>query len=284
MKLDKRRKYYIILDTETATLPFIKNLNDKDSQKMSLMYPLVYDIGWLIIDRKGRPYAKRNFLISETFSIPEIFNTAYYKEKRPMYLEKLKRGEITLTTWSQATDILVKDLQEVYAIGACNSMFDFKKAITFTERYINAVYSSNYDKWLNNMKAQVNYNLLNNTAPTNPNFDKDNFIFRGNKYPLFDVWGMACKHLINCQEYKEMCVKNKWFSPSGKYFSTTAEKIYRFITLDSGFIESHTALDDARIESEIFARIMKPTVKNFERGIIYFPFRILGTVTDYLTQ
>ena len=90
MKLDRRRNYYLVLDCETATLPYAMNFEGKDKQTISIAKPLIYDLGWQIIDRKGRVYDKKNFLISEIFSVPSVFNTAYYAEKRPIYLEKLK--------------------------------------------------------------------------------------------------------------------------------------------------------------------------------------------------
>ena len=73
--LDKRRKYYLILDTETATLPFVKSKNytEANRKKIAIMKPLVYDIGWKIIDRQGRTYRRKNYLISEIFCNWEIF-------------------------------------------------------------------------------------------------------------------------------------------------------------------------------------------------------------------
>ena len=47
------------------------------------------------------------------------------------------------------------------------------------------------------------------------------------------------------------------------------------------FDEAHTALDDAIIESELFAKIVKKHISNLTIGITYFPFRILGTVENF---
>jgi hypothetical protein len=70
-------------------------------------------------------------------------------------------------------------------------------------------------------------------------------------------------------------------SASGKFFKTSAETSYRFFKGNNDFIESHTAIDDAEIESELFAEIIKRTKNKYEMGIIYFPFRILGKVEDF---
>ena len=93
-KLDKRRKYYLILDCETATLPIAESFSADDRKKVAIAKPLIYDLGWQVADREGRVYRRKNFLISEIFSVPSIFNTAYYAAKRPIYIEKLNDSEL----------------------------------------------------------------------------------------------------------------------------------------------------------------------------------------------
>ena len=278
--LDKRRKYYLILDTETATLPFVKfeNYTEANRKKIAIMKPLVYDIGWKIIDRQGRTYRRKNYLISEIFCNWEIFSTAYYANKRPIYLDKLKKGEIILTDWFNATKELCADLSEIFAVGAYNSMFDFKKSIPFTEEYINAFYYENIFEWLDKQKKKCDYILNHPNEIKNENFDKDNFNFRNMNYPLFDIWGMACKHLLNNDDFKLTAYKNEWFSPSKCFFSTTAETAFKYFSKDYDFSEAHTAIDDCDIEAKIFSAIIKKSMKNFEIGITYFPFRILEEV------
>ena len=95
-KYDKRRKYYIVLDCETATLPEAINYDGEERKNIAIAKPLIYDLGWKVIDAQGRTYARKNYLISEIFSVPAIFDTAYYASKRCVYLEKLEKGEIQL--------------------------------------------------------------------------------------------------------------------------------------------------------------------------------------------
>lgn len=281
-KLDKRRKYYLILDCETATLPYAVNYSESEKKKIAIAKPLIYDIGWTVIDRRGKVYRKENFLISEIFSVPSIFNTAYYAEKRPIYLEKLEKGEITLTDWKTATKILERDLLEVCAVGAYNSMFDFKKAIPFTELYINMLYSKDYYSWLNRQE-KICDNIVNGTLHQSDKiFESEIFRFRKNEYPLFDVWGLACRNLLNNDDFRSFCIENNFFTASKKYFSTTAENAFRFCFSKADFIESHTALDDAEIESKLFSLIVKKNLSNFEIGIIYFPFREVGKVENFI--
>lgn len=281
-KLDKRRKYYLILDCETATMPYANNFEGEQKQKIAIAKPLIYDVGWQIVDRNGNVYAKEKFLITEIFSVPSVFNTAYYKEKRPIYLEMLNKGEITLTNWATASQLLNEDLAVCESVGAYNSMFDFKKAIPFTELYINMLYSPNYAEW-EKMQNQFIDIIANEKTPPKSNkiFEPDLFSFRNEKYNLFDLWGLSCKYLLDNDNYRQTCIDNGWFSQSGKFFKTSAECCFRYLFDDMDFVESHTAFDDARIESEIFAKITKKTKNKWELGILYFPFRMVGKVADF---
>lgn len=281
-KYDKRRKYYIVLDCETATLPEAINYEGEARKNIAIAKPLIYDLGWKVIDAQGRTYARKNYLISEIFSVPAIFDTAYYASKRCIYLEKLEKGEIILTDWKTASAELVEDMDACVAVGAYNSMFDYKKAIPFTDLYISKLYSPDFHDWLNYQNKKLPW-LAKGNRNENPNgFDETIFRFRGKEYPLFDLWGLSCRHILNCDEYKNMCLDNDWQTASGKYFKTSAETAFRFFSETLDFEEAHTAIDDAEIESILFAEICKRTKKKFEMGIIYFPFRELGTVESFL--
>ena len=63
-KIDKRRTYYLTIDTETAN-----GLED----------PIVYDIGGCIHDKKGNIYETFSFIIYETFyGMKDLMKSAYY--------------------------------------------------------------------------------------------------------------------------------------------------------------------------------------------------------------
>ncbi len=280
-KYDHRRKYYMVLDCETATLPCAADYDGSARQAIAIAKPLIYDLGWQVIDRQGRVYARKHYLISEIFSVPAVFNTAYYASKRPKYIEMLTNGEITLTDWRTASAEMVADMEHCEAVGAYNSMFDFKKAIPFTELYINKLYSDDFYEW-EAMQNKICRNIASaGSRSSNRDFDGNNFVFRGELYPLFDLWGMSCEYLLNNDDYKRMCIDENWTTASGKYFKTSAETAYRFMTGNMEFDEAHTALDDAIIESELFAEIVKKKLSNLTIGITYFPFRILGTVENF---
>ena len=278
-----RTTKYIILDTETCTLPFVNewNLSSNDKKKIAIAKPLVYDIGWTVASRTHGIIEKRNFLVAETFSVPTVFNTAYYKEKRPLYLDMMKRGEIEVLPWDAIMEILLTDLQDAAYICAYNAMFDFKKAIIFTEQYIRKLYSPLYHEW-EELQRESCRRILTTKPHNERDFDPEHFIFRGEKYPMIDIWGVACKYLLNNSKYKNMCLKENKISNSGLYFTTNAEVAMQYLSQRFDFIEDHTALSDAEIETEILFTCLKRG--KIVQGIIYFPYKMLGYTTDYVQE
>lgn len=279
-----RTTKYIILDTETATLPFIGQweLSSDDKKKLAIAKPLVYDIGWTIASRTHGILEKRNFLVAETFSVPAIFNTAYYHEKRPLYLDMIAKGEIVVLPWDEIMKILLEDLQDASYICAYNAMFDFKKAIIFTELYIRKLYSPFYYEWEDLQRESCRRILHEKKKQNERDFDPEHFIFRGEKYPMIDIWGIACKYLLNNSKYKNMCLKESKISNSGLYFTTNAEVAMQYLSQRFDFIEDHTALSDAEIETEILFYCLKRG--KIIVGIEYFPFKMLGYTTDYVQE
>jgi hypothetical protein len=274
---------FMVVDTETATLAFADEIAQGDTDKkkrIAIAKPLVYDIGWTIVDRAGTIHDKKQFLIAETFSVPSVFNTAYYKEKRPIYLEMLKRGETCVKSWNEIMETFISDLRKVNAVGAFNSMFDFKKAIPFTELYIKKLYSPDFYQW-----EEFQYKICEEIASGNfkvenkREFLPDIFQFRGAEYPLFDLWGLSVSHLLNNATYKTRCLENDLLTDSGTYFKTSAESTYKYLMNKYDFIESHTALDDAIIESFILHKIAQKHA--ITPGIKYFPFSDLGYTYDF---
>lgn len=276
-----KKLYYMVVDTETATLPFADEIahNAEEKKKIAIAKPLVYDIGWVITDRQGNHIDKKQFLVAETFSVPCIFNTAYYAEKRPIYLNMLERGETTIKTWNEIMKIFIEDLNRVDCVGAFNSMFDFKKAIPFTELYIRKVYSPDFCNW-QKLQRNICESIIHKTNSKKENdFDPEIFKFRGKEYKLFDIWGLATTHLLNNATYKNECINHGLFTNSGTFFKTSAESSYQYLINKYDFIESHTALDDAIIETYILSKIAKRHAVSI--GIKYFPFRDLGYTDEW---
>lgn len=280
-----KKKYYLTLDTETATLPFANEIcqNAKQKQKVAIAKPLVYDIGWCISDRAGNIVKKENFLVQETFFVPNVFNTAYYRDKRPIYMDLLQKGEICAKTWEEVIEILLEDLRAVDISTAYNAAFDYKKAIPFTEEYICHLYSSDYNDWERKQRySSENIAKGKVKEGTRPDFLEPIFKLRGEEFPIADLWDIACKKLINIDKYRNFCLERKLLTNSAEYFKSSAETTFRYLMNQYEFIEDHTALSDALIETEILTKALK-------RGAVRpqmdsFPFRELGTSFRYVRE
>lgn len=279
-----KKKFYLTLDTETATLPFVDEIckSATQKQKVAIAKPLVYDIGWVVSDRKGNVIKTENFLVQETFFVPNVFNTAYYKEKRPVYMKLLEEGKIKVANWNKIVDILVADLDSCDLVTAYNACFDFKKAIPFTDKYIKHLYSADYNKWEQWQKQKCKQLLKGKDDSKNPDFLKPYFEIRGKKYPVADLWCVACEKLINNSSYKNFCLKNELLTTSAIYFKTSAETSFQYLMKDHDFSEDHTALSDSLIEMAILTKALKKGKVEAKLGS--FPFRELGTTYEYVQE
>lgn len=127
-KRDKRKHYYLMLDTETAN---------------SLEDPFVYDIGLAIVDKKGTIYHSESLIIEEIFfGYSWLMESAYYAEKIPLYYEKLRNKESRLVSYKVAK-FIIKDLCEAWdvkAIVSHNGRFDYRSTAVTQRRLTNSKY------------------------------------------------------------------------------------------------------------------------------------------------
>lgn len=279
-----RKKHYLVLDTETATLPFLSQLakTEKQKQKVSIAKPLVYDIGWVVMDRQGNITKSVNYLVQETFFVPNVFNTAYYCEKRPIYMDLLARGEISARNWNDIMEELLIDLRYVDISAAYNAQFDFKKAIPFTERYIQHLYDADYNEWERQQYGVCMGVIQGKNPGENPDFMEPFFELREERFPITDLWAIACDRLINIDKYRDYCLSNQFLTNSAQYFCTNAETCFQYLMKQHDFIEDHTALSDANIEAQILTKALKKG--KVEPYLDVFPFKNLGTTFDYVTD
>lgn len=125
MKIDKRKNYYLIFDTETT------------GGDVNIKY--IYDLGYTIADKK-QIYIRRNYLVKEIFENSELMATAYYVNKMPKYKKMIQAGEVEIKPFAEIIKILQKDLKDYYVKFACayNINFDLDALMQTTELlYVN---------------------------------------------------------------------------------------------------------------------------------------------------
>lgn len=209
-----KKHYYLTIDTETAN---------------SIEYPFMYDFGGAVHDRYGNVMETFSFIIYDIFCADrELFNTAYYAEKRPMYEEQIKEGKRRIvsifTARRHLADLCKK--YEIKAIIAHNAAFDYR-AVNYTLRYVS--------------KSKYRYFLPYGVE-------------------LWDTLKMAQDTICKQKTYIRFCEENGYMKKNGTP-RATAEILYRYIINDNDFIESHTGLEDVLIEKEIFAKCMRQKKK-----------------------
>ena len=209
----------VVLDTETC--PTVKT-DSVDPHNM-----LAYDIGWSIIDKTGKVYISRSYIVGETFGCPSLMSSAYYADKIPHYINDLIAGTRTIEHLNKIRGQLVSDM------------------VTYN---CTEVYAHN---------AYFDYTSLNATMEY---FNKGKYFFpyaiNGKKVDICDTLKMARDTILKMPTYKAFCEQYNLYTINGN-LSATAENLYRFITNNPYFIESHTALEDVTIEKEILAYCYK---------------------------
>ena len=210
MKIDKRRSYFLTIDTETA--------NNMDN-------PFVFDIGGAIHDKQGNVMETFSFIVKEVFyGMPDLMAECFYQSKLPMYRAQIEQGFRQVKSWYEIRTHIHKvcDKYSVKAIIAHNMRFDYRSTNT-TQRYLT------YSK----------YRYF---------FPKD--------IPLWDTLSMARDTIVKQKTYIRFCENNGYCTKNGKP-RATAEILYRYITNDVNFTESHTGLEDVMIEKEIFVKCIR---------------------------
>lgn len=220
-KIDKRKRYYLMVDTETCN-----GIIEEDG-KLNLNYSLVYDLGMAVVDKHGNVYETASLIIKDVYyGMADIMTSCYYAEKLPRYNEQIKAGERKVVSYYMAREI-VKTLMEKYntnIVIAHNASFD-NRATNNTERYLT--------------KSKYRYFFPYGTE-------------------IWDTLKMATDTICQQKTYIRWCEENGYMTkhktPRPR---ATAEILYRYISGDDNFIESHTGLEDVMIEKEIFAHCMR---------------------------
>lgn len=219
MKIDKRKNYYLVLDTETA------NTFTNEKGQLETHSAMVYDIGFQVIDKKGEIYEKGSYAISEIFYDPDLMNTAFYRDKLPIYYKELREGtrENASIFWVRKH---LKNIIEKYHITAV------------------CAFNANFD-----------YNALNRTIAYLTS-SSCRYFFWGVDW--FDIMKMANDTIGKQKNYTVFCDKYNFKTKHKKPRNQAkAETYYRYIINDPEFIEEHRGFQDVEIECQIMVKCFR---------------------------
>lgn len=189
-----------------------------DTETTSLEKPFCYNIGYAICEMGENVcniLVKKDFVVEQIWHNPELFATAYYAEKRPIYVSRMRARQTKMSKYGYICQEMIRDFAN----------YNVKYAFAFNSDFDEKVFNFNCDWYKCN----------------NP-FDN---------IPIKDIRAFAHKYLVN-SNYFDFCELNGLFTDSGNY-STTAEAMFRYVHNDLDFTEEHTALADSIIEADILA-------------------------------
>lgn len=192
-----------------------------DTETTSLDRPFCYDVGYYIINMLTFEIVKtKHYIIEQVWHNLPLFESAYYKDKRPLYVQLMRARKAEMNKWGYVMQDMIRDI----------------KKYEITDAY---AYNSNFDEKV--------FNFNCDWFKTNNPFDT---------VAIHDIRGYANQFITCNDEYKQFCEENKLFTETGNY-SATAENVYRAISGDTNFDEAHMGMYDAQIEYEILKFCVK---------------------------
>lgn len=181
--------------------------------------PIVYDVGYQIFSLDEGVLCERSFVNADVFCDAELMASAYFADKIPDYWQEIVSGQRILKKWFNIKKQIAEDCKKYGVEIACahNAAFD-NRALNITQRY--------------QTTSKYRY-----------------FLPFGVEW--WDTLKMAREILKQNEDYRTFCYENDYLTSRGcrRY---TAEIIYRWLTGNADFEESHTGLEDVKIERQIF--------------------------------
>lgn len=199
-----------------------KEINDifvmvLDTETIGLTNRIIYNIGYKIFNLNTcEVVVKNDFIVQQFYDNKPLMMTAYYKDKRPLYTSLMRGKKARKEKWGNIMKIMCQDIKK-YQINNCyayNSSFDIKS-------------------------IQTTMGLF----PKN----KNNIL---NYVTIKDIMKYI-EPIVESEDFEKFAIDNGNVSDITGKPSKSAQSLYRYITNDPNFIESHTALADCDIELDI---------------------------------
>ena len=216
-KIDHRIHYIMMMDTETA------NTLTRADGSLDMTSVFVYDIGWQVTDKRGIVYEQKSYIVKEIFfGEQDLMKSAYYAKKIPQYMQEIAESKRIVASYYEIRKDFCDTMQryDTNTVCAHNARFDYN-ATNITQR------------WLT--KSKYRY-----------------FLPYGAE--VWDTMKMARDVISHIPSYIKFCQEHDYMTkhktPRPRL---TAEILYRFITGNIEFAESHTGLEDVDIERQIMA-------------------------------
>ena len=185
--------------------------------------PIVYDVGYQIFTLAGGVLCEKSFVNADVFLDADLMASAFFADKISNYWEDIKAGRRVLKKWRNIKKELAADCKKFGVEIACahNARFD-NKSLNTTQRYITT---------------------------------SKNRYFLPFGIEWWDTLKMARQVLKEVEDYTTFCWENEYLTKNMR-IRYTAEIIYKWLSGNADFEESHTGLEDVKIERVIFEYCM----------------------------
>ena len=192
-----------------------------DTETTNLEKPFCYNIGYIIFDTEsGEIRMSRDYVVEQVWHNSMLFTTAYYSDKREIYVNRMKARKVRMEKFGYITQQMYRDIVE----------FEITDAYAYNSPFDVRVFEYNCE-WFKCI------NPFDNVA-------------------VHDIRGYVHKKIAWDKAFQNWCDERKEYTESGNY-STTAETLYRYLSGNYEFNEEHTALADSEIECAILCECMR---------------------------
>lgn len=182
--------------------------------------PLVYDVGFAVVEiPSGKIIEEHSYVVADIFLNKDLMSSAFFADKVPSYWNDIKSGKRVLRRFSTIGRIFRDTCKRhnIKIIAAHNARFDYR-SLNLTQRFLTC--------------------------------SKYRFFFPFG-IEIWDTLKMSREVLKDDESYGNFCYSNDYLTSRGvRRF--TAEILYRYLSGENSFEESHTGLEDVKIEIQIF--------------------------------
>jgi hypothetical protein len=188
-----------------------------DTEFITLNKPFVYDLSYLIARKVGDKYMTLKSVgnvVKQVYQNKMMFETAYYSDKRKLYVSALKGKTYKQTYLGNILRQLKKDIAEynVSIVLGYNVNADLR-SISFTSEYLKL---------------------------DNPFTDTK----------VIDLMPIVVNTICDTNEYKNFAKQNNLITEKG-YYKMSVESVMKYITQNVEFVEKHLGKSDNENEIDL---------------------------------
>lgn len=216
-----------------------------DTETIGVEKKFTYDIGYIVLDTDThQTLVKREFIIEQVWANKPLFSTAYYAEKTPLYIGKMRSRKALLVKWGQAVGAMIRDIKT----------YGITQAYAYNSNFDEGVFEFNAD-WYHTRNPLDNVEIFDIWGYTSQALAQNkaiDFIEWGNskKAEMLDNLNDIDNGLTLAQLRKATVEINDLFVSDCGNYRNNADIWGKFFN-GMEWDEEHTALADSEIEGQI---------------------------------